>query len=284
MARHTVVTPCYNDWKSLNKLLSELNKIKKKSRSKLDIFIMNDYSNLKFNIKKNKYKNIKSINIINLKRNVGSQKAIFIGLQYIKKQNFSSTITIMDSDGEDDPVKVAKLINLSQKFKKHIIVAERSQRTEKVHFKFLNYLRLILTFLVTGKYLNFGNFSSFHSSILKKILVNSNLSMAYSAGVAKNYIHFKKYPIKKKKRFFGFSKVSFNFLLEHSVNIISVFKNEVALRSFIFLIICFYLFKLKIFIIIFLCIFLFNIMIFINYIRHINLKLSLDEIKEVKKL
>lgn len=29
MAKHTIITPCYNDWKSLNKLISELNKIKK---------------------------------------------------------------------------------------------------------------------------------------------------------------------------------------------------------------------------------------------------------------
>ena len=30
MAKHIVITPCYNDWKSLNKLILALNKIKMK--------------------------------------------------------------------------------------------------------------------------------------------------------------------------------------------------------------------------------------------------------------
>ena len=145
MAKHIIITPCYNDWKSLNKLVSELDKIKKTFKGTLDIFIINDCSSTKINIKKNKYKNIKSINLINLKRNVGSQKAIFIGLQYISKKKINSTVTIMDSDGEDNPKKIAKLINLSEKYKKHIIVAERSKRTENIFYKFLNYLRLFLT-------------------------------------------------------------------------------------------------------------------------------------------
>lgn len=283
MANHIIITPCYNDWKSLNKLISKLDKIKKRIKGTLDIFIINDYSSTKISVKK-KYKNIKSINLLNLKRNVGSQKAIFIGLQYIKKKRINSTITIMDSDGEDDPGKVAKLINLSEKNKKHIIIAERSKRTENVFYKFLNYLRLLLTFLITGKYLNFGNFSSLHSSILNKILTNENLSMAYSAGIKKNFKKFKSYPIKKKKRFFGISKVSFNFLFEHSLNIITVFKNEVLARSIIFLLAIYYLFEMQIFLIILFLVFIVNGLTFSNYIWHNKLKFNLNDIKDIKKL
>ena len=56
MAKHIIITPCYNDWKSLNKLVSELDKIKKTFKGTLDIFIINDCSSTKINIKK---KNIK---------------------------------------------------------------------------------------------------------------------------------------------------------------------------------------------------------------------------------
>ena len=284
MAKHIIITPCYNDWKSLNKLVSELDKIKKTFKGTLDIFIINDCSSTKINIKKKKYKNIKSINLINLKKNVGSQKAIFIGLQYISKKKINSTVTIMDSDGEDNPKKIAKLINLSEKYKKHIIVAERSKRTENIFYKFLNYLRLFLTYMMTGKYLNFGNFSSLHSSILNKVLANSNLSMAYSAGIAKNFKSFKNYPVEKKKRFFGFSKVSLNFLFEHSLNIITVFKNEILTRSVIFLLLTFYLFKLQIFLILFFLMFILNALILRNYIQHNKLKFNLNNIKDIKKL
>ena len=112
----------------------------------------------------------------------------------------------MDSDGEDDPYKVPELINISEKFKKSVVVAERSERTENIFYKFLNFLRLFLTLLMTGKYLNFGNFSCFHSSSLNKILANSNLSLAYSAGIAKNFKNLKQQPIKKKKDFSEYPK------------------------------------------------------------------------------
>jgi hypothetical protein len=54
MAKHIIITPCYNDWKSLNKLVSELDKIKKTFKGTLDIFIINDCSSAKINIKKKK--------------------------------------------------------------------------------------------------------------------------------------------------------------------------------------------------------------------------------------
>ena len=231
MKKIFIILPLFNDWKSANKLLKKIDLYLKK-KFITNIIIVNDYSSEKISIKKKKFFSIKKIKVINLKRNVGSQKAIFIGLQYIRRKKINSTVTIMDSDGEDDPNKVVELINLSSKYKKYIVVAERSKRTENVFYKFLNYLRLFLTFVVTGKYLNFGNFSSLHSSILKKILNNSNLAMAYSAGIAKNFKNFKSYPIKKRRRFFGVSKVSFNFLLEHSLNIITVFKKFFRKKSF----------------------------------------------------
>ena len=53
--------------------------------------------------------------------------------------------------------------------------------------KFLNKIRLIITYLLTGKYLNIGNFSAFHSNLLKSILTNKDLSLAYCSGVIKNY-------------------------------------------------------------------------------------------------
>ena len=39
----------------------------------------------------------------------------------------------MDSDGEDDPYKVPELINISEKFKKSVVVAERSKEL-KIYF------------------------------------------------------------------------------------------------------------------------------------------------------
>lgn len=283
MQKYIIITPTYNDWKSLDRLITRIGKIKKKVPGIFEIIIINDHSNIKKRLKK-KYINIKSIKIINLKKNLGSQKAIYIGLQYIKKKKIKSIITVMDSDGEDDPNKIPDLLKLAKKNKDFMIIANRSRRTENPLLKFLNLLRLCLTFIITGKYLNFGNYSSFHSNSLKKILKNSNLGLAYSAGITKNFNKFIKFPIDKKERLYGNSKVSFTFLLSHSINIITVFKNEVFFRSLVIGFVVFYFFNYVFFVISILIMLLINIIISLNKYSYNTKNFDLSNISNIDSL
>ena len=283
MQKYIIITPTYNDWKSLDRLITRIGKIKKKVPGIFEIIIINDHSNIKKRLKK-KYINIKSIKIINLKKNLGSQKAIYIGLQYMKKKKIKSIITVMDSDGEDDPNKIPDLLKLAKKNKDFMIIANRSRRTENPLLKFLNLLRLCLTFIITGKYLNFGNYSSFHSNCLKKILKNSNLGLAYSAGITKNFNKFIKFPIDKKERLYGNSKVSFTFLLSHSINIITVFKNEVFFRSLVIGFVVFYFFNYVFFVISILIMLLINIIVSLNKYSYNTKNFDLSNISNIDSL
>ena len=218
-----IITPTFNDWKSLNKLLFNLNKNIKGIKGKFKIIIVNDCSTKKSDLETKNLKNIKNIKILNLSKQVGNQKAIYVGLKYIYKLNLKSIIAILDSDGEDDPFKLKKLINLALKKKEFIIVANRSKRKENGFLKILNYLRLLFTFFLTGKYINFGNFSAFSSENLKNIFLNNNIWFAYSSGILKNCKKILRINIEKKKRYYGASKVNFTFLLNHSIKILCVF-------------------------------------------------------------
>ena len=186
--------------------------------------------------KKIKYTNFKSIkNSLNLKKNVGSQKAIFFGLKYLQKilkKNISkSTISVLDSDGEDNPKIIKNLIKIVQNKKDCFIFVSRKKRMEGIFFRILNQLRLIITYVLTGMYINFGNFSSFPAKLLKKLLSNNNLYLAYSSGVLKNYNKFFFIKINKFKRFYEKSKVNFSFLFVHMIKIISVYYKQALIRS-----------------------------------------------------
>ena len=52
----------------------------------------------------------KSFKVISLKKNLGSQRCIAVGLKYLQKENKDYIITILDSDGEDDPSKINEMI------------------------------------------------------------------------------------------------------------------------------------------------------------------------------
>ena len=240
MKRIIILIPTYNDCKSLRRLLSKINKYFNNEKITLEILIINDCSSEKYYLQDLKLKNIRSIKIIDLKKNVGSQKAIFIGLNKISKLKKRSTIVIMDSDGEDDPAKISKLANRANQNDDAIIFALRKKRLETFFFRLLNKFRLLITFLLTGKYLNFGNFSAFSNKNLKNLIKNKNLSIAYCSGVVKNHLKINLVSIPKRKRYHGISKVSFFFLIKHSINIISIFYIQVFLRTTVILLFLMY--------------------------------------------
>lgn len=285
MKKNYILLPVYNDWQSLKKVLQILNESFKTVKSNNYIVIVNDFSSKKKILNKN-YNNFKNIKILNLKKNVGSQKAIFFGLKYlqkvIKKKNNQTTISVLDSDGEDNPKMVKEIIKLVNKKKDYFIFASRKERTESNILRALNQLRLFITFILTGKFVNFGNFSSFSSTLLKKLLSNNNLYLAYSSGVLKNYNKFFFIKIKKNKRFYGNSKVNLQFLLEHTFKIISVFYISVFLRTLFFVLLLFIILeslKLKFFISIFFII-INLVFIFINIFLKPK-KINLSVIKSV---
>ena len=285
MKKNYIILPMYNDWASLRKVLDILNRSFKNTKDYNHIIIVNDCSDNKYQRKK--YVNFKSVTILNLKKNVGSQKAIFFGLKYLQKilKNNSSlaTISVLDSDGEDNPVMVKRLIKIANEKKDYFIFASRKQRPEGIFFKFFNQLRLIITYALTGRYINFGNFSAFSSKLLNKLLSNNELSLAYSSGVLKNYNKFSFLKIKKNKRFYGKSKVNLKFLLTHTLNIISVFYKTIFIRSITLLLLLSLIYDQFFFKLIFFTLFfLINLtFIFIYHFGKSN-KLNLSLIKKVE--
>ena len=286
MNNFIILTPTFNDWKSLSKLLFEIDKNIAGLKGNFRTLVINDASTLKPKINLKNVKHLRKIKIITLKKNLGSQKSICLGLKYLKKKKTKAIITIIDSDGEDDPKKIKKLINLAKKNPNSIITANRLKRTENIFFKFLYKLHLLITFLLTGKYIDFGNYCSFNSSNLKKLLLNANLWLACSAGITKNCNSLKSYYIGRKKRYFDSSKAKFSFLFEHSLNIISVFKSDVRRSCFIFCLILLLIFisvkKLIIFAVI-IAIIILNIVVYYQSKKIYNFHNCLNLIKHIKK-
>ena len=230
---HVIVIPVYDDWKSLNKLLYEINS-NTSTKELVKILIINDFSKKKPQLNLKKLNKIKEIKILELAKNLGSQRAIAVALNYLKNVESSFYVTIMDSDGEDDPKHINKMIDLAKKNKNSVIVSCRKDREENLIIKICYKIHLILTFLLTVKWISYGNFSSFHSKNIKKILSDNSVWLAYSSAVMKN-TKIKKTYSKRLKRYFGKSKVNFLFLVTHSIKIIGVFYKRVLVLSLFYL-------------------------------------------------
>ena len=286
MKNFFIITPTFNDWRSLNKVLHKIDKKVSKMKGKFSVIVINDASTIKPSLKLKRLKKLKKITIITNKKNLGSQKSISLGLKYLQKIKTKSIITVIDSDGEDDPGKIKELINQAQKNPQSIITANRLKRKENIIYNLFYKIHLLITFILTGKYIDFGNYSSFSSINLNKLLRSSDTFLAYSGAIAKNAKNIKSYYISKKKRYYGKSKVKILFLIQQSINIISVFKFNVLRLSILF---CIFLIVLNLitnnFLIYFIIIFviIFNIIVNYKHKNKSNLKNYLSFIDNIRK-
>jgi hypothetical protein len=260
--------PVYNDWKSLNLLLKKIDLELKKKNYFSEILIINDASTIIKRINIKNLFNIKNIFILNTKKNLGSQKCIHLALKHINQFKKEYIITIIDSDGEDDPKEINKMINLAIKNNDRIITSNRLARKESLVIRILYRVHLIVTLIITGQWISFGNYTCFNSKNIKKIIKNDDGCYAHPANVIKHSKIIRIFA-KRNKRFFDKSKVNFLGLMFHSLRIISVFQKKVFFRSLIivlFLTICYILLKYKILLILIDIIIFFNLIIVTNKI------------------
>ena len=283
----TIILPVYNDSSNLFEILKKIEKIKKKEKIKINVLIVNDSSTNKFHYKKF---NFQKTVYLNLKKNIGSQKAIATGINYAIKKKMGDGFIIMDSDGEDNPFEISNIIKLIKNKKVDTITMNRKMRHESFLFSILYEIHLLLTLFLTLHYIRFGNFTYLSLGAIKKIASKKDLWIAYSSTVSKYLNNKKKIEAERKKRISGKSKMKYWQLFFHSFRILAVFKNKVLITSIFYLIIAFNFFELNFNNIYFLLTFLFltfiNSIIYAIHVYFENSKLKLfnclKNIKSVK--
>jgi len=223
------LTPVYNDWESFSILVSQILKIISNSNYTIRIVAVNDGSLEDFNELLN---NELSIEILDLKTNIGHQRAIAVGLQYINetKHDFDYVI-VLDSDGEDKPEDILKLVEKCETEKNNkIIFAQRNKRQESLTFRIGYYFYKIIFNWLTGQTINFGNYSCIPKKLLKRVAIQDNLWNHYSGSIIQSKTPYDKVLLDRGKRYAGTSKMNFTNLVLHGLSSISVYFDFLSVR------------------------------------------------------
>ena len=288
MKKIIILIPVFNDWESLIKLIKEINEsIKDYNSVHFECLVVNDASTINQPnlVKPN---NIKSLQILNMKKNKGHARCNAFGIRYVFKNKEFNNLILMDGDGEDRPIEIKNLVNEILKNPNNSVVAKRVKRSEGPFFKFLYLMHKVITYVFTGKSIRFGNYSCLTKQDVEKLHSDASLWSSYSGSVKKNLKHLSEVNSIRGPRYFGPSKMSFFKLLIHSFSIISVFKYQVFLRStFLIIILAYlnlYLGNISIFFQI--LIVLFNLVIFIVSLREKEneLKSSHNNLSSIKDI
>ena len=240
MKKFVILIPIYNDWKSLLKLVEQIDLEISEWNSNVSIFIINDASTEKRPLNELTLKNIKSIKVINMKNNLGHARCYAAGLKFLTEKEDFDYVILMDGDGEDIPNELNLLFQKIKENPSKTVTANRIKRSEGMIFKLMYEFHKILTYVFTGKLIKFGNYGCLPKESAVKLVQQASIWSSYSGTLTKVIDNRVSIPSFRGVRYFGPSQMNFFNLLIHSFSIIAVFKGSVVFRSILF--IFFYLF------------------------------------------
>ena len=276
MKKFVILIPVYNDWKSVFKLLENIDLQIYKWDAEISILIVNDASTEKIPSTQLSFKKIKSVRVINMKLNRGHARCNAAGLKYLtEKENFDYVI-LMDGDGEDRPVELTSLFNKSKENPSVSVTANRIKRSEGSLFKLLYECHKILTYIFTGKLIKFGNYSCLPKKDAAGLVKDASIWSSFSGSVTKIISDRVSVPSIRGQRYFGPSQMNLFSLLIHSFSIIAVFKTSVMARSILFLI--FYLIFVSNNLSIITLFPVIIVIIFIFFVRKVSSRESIEEL------
>ena len=241
MKKFIILIPLYNDWKSVSKLLREIDLLTNNWDAEVSVIIVNDASTESRSDLDSNYKKIKSLKILNMRENRVHQRCIAAGLKYICKNEGFDRVIIMDADGEDRPEEVNDFFKKAQENPSMTITGNRYKRSEGFVFRVLYEIHKLLTLVFTGKLVKFGNFSSLPKEHVKQLIQKPYLWNSYSSSVVRAIDDRTFIPSIRGLRYVLPSKMNFFALVFHSLAIISVFRNVVIIRSIVFFLVYLFL-------------------------------------------
>jgi polyisoprenyl-phosphate glycosyltransferase len=232
-----IMIPVYNDWEALDLLIRNLDEKLAETELEVDILLVNDGSTSdpdRLHWIEHRYRAIGAIEILELSRNLGHQRAIAVGLAYVQHKRKCEAVVVMDADGEDSPEDALKLIEtyVTQK-ESRVVFARRVERSESKAFKMFYGLYKAIYFLLTGAKVRFGNFSIVPYGLLPRLTVVSEIWNHYAAGIMRARIPYVEIPTKRGKRLSGHSRMNFVSLVIHGLGAISVHSDVIGVRALV---------------------------------------------------
>ena len=230
-----ILIPIYNDWQSAFKLLENIDLQLDDLDAEVSVLIINDASTEKKPNNSFGFKNLKLVQIINMKKNWGHARCIAAGLKYINEKEDFDHVIPMDGDGEDRPAELGAIISEASGYPNNVITANRIKRSDGFLFRFCYLIHKYLTFIFAGQSIKFGNFACLPKSVVAQMIKEPATWSSFSGSLSKIATSRLSVESIRGSRYFGPSKMSFLGLIKHSLSIIAVFRTTVLIRAIIFL-------------------------------------------------
>ncbi len=225
-----VLIPLYNDWDSIALLLPELGAALAQTGVQATVLLVDDRSTMEAG-GLHRPEGVEKLMVLRLRRNLGHQRAIAVGLCHIQEVIPCDAVLVMDGDGEDIPSHIPQLVEaFTAAAGKKVVFAARAKRSERLVFRVFYRLYRLIHFVLTGIRVRVGNFSLVPREALECLTIASELWNHYAAAIVKSRAPFSMVPLARGRRLAGHSTMNFTNLVTHGLSAISVFGDKVGVR------------------------------------------------------
>jgi polyisoprenyl-phosphate glycosyltransferase len=231
----SIVVPTFNDWASLARLIKDIDTLPELAGFYFSILAVDDGSNERnlSPIMAGRYSRVLSIKAVELACNLGHQRAIAIGLVQALKTQDSGCIIVMDSDGEDRPRDIRKLVDQWRAAPNCIVCAKRARRSESISFKMFYAIYKLIFKMLTGVRIDFGNFCLIPLNLLAAVCHNSSSWNNLAATLVRSRLPIRRIPTDRGRRYAGQSHMNLVSLIMHGMSAMSVYSDVVLVRVLI---------------------------------------------------
>jgi glycosyltransferase involved in cell wall biosynthesis len=227
-----ICIPVFNDWDCVLRLLKDLDQLGKQFDEPVRVVLVDDGSTEPApSTLAAAFTSIRRIEVLSLRRNVGHQRAITLGLAFINEHRPCRMVVVMDGDGEDSPHDINALVaKCRQSGCREIVFAQRRKRAEGIVFRCGYFAFKVGHLILTGRKVKVGNFSVIPHSLLERVVGVSELWNHYAAGILHARLPVATVPIDRAQRIMGRSKMNLVAMVTHGMSAISVYGDIVGVR------------------------------------------------------
>jgi polyisoprenyl-phosphate glycosyltransferase len=165
---------------------------------------------------------------------LGHQRAIVYGLRYIAPDVAPDDVVVtMDSDGEDKPSDLPRLVAELRSSGAALVLAQRTKRREPFVFRVMYvWFRLIFRVL-TGRTIRSGNFAAQRGASLVATIEHPSFDLCYSATLLALRRPTSSVPCARGRRFAGASRMNRYALVAHGMRMLLPFSESIAVRALV---------------------------------------------------
>ena len=227
-----IVTPVFNDWTSLSELIIALEIVDVPKNIQFSLIVVDDGSSepVAITCPLHSLHRIREIEIISLSCNLGHQRAIAVGLVDVCGREGFDAVLVMDSDGEDRPTDIPRMLEEAARRPGHIICARRRRRPGLVAMSVWYECYKAAFRLMTGSRIDFGNFCLIPGEIVHALVNNSFIWNHLAATLTRSRLPLFGISSDRGTRYAGKSKMNFVSLVMHGLSAMAVYSDIVMVR------------------------------------------------------